>query len=301
MKGIPRTVWALGFVSMFMDVSSEMIHSLLPIFLVTVLQAGTVSVGLIEGASEAVTLMTKTFSGVLSDWLGRRKTLLFIGYAIGTATKPLFAMATGIPLVFAARFVDRIGKGIRGAPRDAMVADATPVQLRGAAYGLRQSLDTVGSFTGPLLAMACMWATAGDFRQVFWIAVIPGLLALVLILRGVEEPPARGARAERRPIRWRDLGQLRAAFWIVVLLGTVFTLARFSEAFLLLRAQDTGMASAWVPMILVAMNGTYSLVAYPMGRLSDHVGRTGPLSIGLAVLIAADLVLALAADRKSVV
>jgi len=294
MKGIPRTVWALGFVSMFMDVSSEMIHSLLPIFLVTVLQAGTLSVGLIEGASEAVALMTKTFSGALSDWLGRRKTLLFIGYAIGTATKPLFAVAASVPLIFTARFIDRIGKGIRGAPRDALVADATPAHLRGAAFGLRQSLDTVGSFMGPLLAIVCMWATAGDFRLVFWIAAIPGIAALVLILRNVEEPSAQRSDSGRRPMRWRDLGQLRGAFWIVVLLGTVFTMARFSEAFLLLRAQSTGMASGIIPLVLVAMNVAYSLVAYPMGRLSDRVGRTGPLSAGLVFLIAADLLLAMA-------
>ncbi len=294
MKGIPRTVWALGFVSLFMDVSSEMIHSLLPVFLVTVLQAGTVSVGLIEGASEAVALMTKTFSGALSDWLGRRKVLLFIGYAIGTATKPLFAVAGGIPIVFAARFIDRIGKGIRGAPRDALVADATPAHLRGAAFGLRQSLDTVGAVLGPLLAIACMWATAGDFRLVFWIAVIPGIAALVLIIRSVEEPSVHGGASLRRPVRWRDLTQLRGAFWIVVLLGAVFTLARFSEAFLLLRAQDTGMASGSIPLILVVMNVTYTLVAYPMGRLSDRVGRTGPLSAGLVFLIAADLLLAMA-------
>jgi MFS family permease len=300
MKGIPRTVWALGFVSMFMDVSSEMVHSLLPIFLVTVLQAGTVSVGLIEGASEAVTLMTKTFSGALSDWLGRRKALLFIGYAIGTATKPLFAMAGGIPLVFAARFIDRIGKGIRGAPRDALVADATPMHLRGAAYGLRQSLDTVGSFMGPLLAIACMWATTGDYRRVFWIAAIPGLAALVLIIRSVEEPAARGTGTARRPMCWRDLGQLRGTFWIVVLLGAVFTLARFSEAFLLLRAQDTGMAGGLIPLVLVVMNVAYTLVAYPMGRLSDRVGRTGPLSTGLVFLIAADLLLAMAGQTWQV-
>jgi MFS family permease len=293
MTGIPRTVWALGFVSLFMDISSEMIHSLLPVFLVTVLHAGTLSVGLIEGASEAVALMAKSFSGALSDWLGRRKILLFIGYAIGTATKPLFAVAAGVPLVFAARFLDRVGKGIRGAPRDALVADATPVHLRGAAFGLRQSLDTVGAFVGPLLAMLFMWATAGDFRKVFWIAVIPGMMALAMILFGVREPSGRGAGSARRPIRLDALGELGGAFWMVVLLGTIFTMARFSEAFLLLRAQDVGMAAGTIPLVLVVMNIAYSLTAYPMGKLSDRVGRTRLLTAGLALLIAADVVLAL--------
>jgi MFS family permease len=293
MKGIPRTVWALGFVSMFMDISSEMIHSLLPVFLVTVLHAGTVSVGLIEGASEAVALMAKTFSGALSDWLGRRKALLFIGYAIGTATKPLFALAAGVPLVFAARFIDRIGKGIRGAPRDALVADATPTHLRGAAFGLRQSLDTVGAFVGPLLAVLFMWVAAGDFRKVFWIAVIPGTIALVLILFGVRESSARATESTRRPIHFSALKELGSAFWMVLLFGAIFTLARFSEAFLLLRAQSVGMAAGTIPFVLVVMNVAYSLTAYPVGKLSDRVGRTGLLTAGLALLIAADLVLAL--------
>ncbi len=296
MKRIPRTVWALGFVSLSMDVSSEMIHSLLPIFLVTVLHADTVSVGLIEGVAEAVTLVTKIFSGALSDWLGRRKTLLFIGYAVGTAVKPLFAVAGGVPLVFAARFIDRVGKGIRGAPRDALVADATPPHLRGAAYGLRQSLDTVGAFLGPLLAVFFMWATAGDFRTVFWIAVIPGIAALVLIVRNVEEPTPSGRGPRRGPIRRADLGQLRGAFWVVVVLGAVFTMARFSEAFLLLRARETGMAAGVIPLVMVAMNIAYTLVSYPMGRLSDRIGRDVPLMAGMLFLIASHLLLAVA-DR----
>lgn len=300
MKPIPRTVWALGLVSMFMDISSEMIHSLLPVFLVSVLHAGTLSVGLIEGAAEGLALITKTFSGALSDRIGRRKRLVFIGYAIGTITKPLFALATSIQLVFAARFLDRMGKGIRGAPRDALVADATPPQDRGAAYGLRQSLDTVGACAGPLLAALMMWVTRGDFRTVFWLALLPGLLAVATIFIGVREP--KRPIAQRQPARlWRKAGRMGAPFWITVVLGAIFTLARFSEAFLLLRAQSVGLEAGMIPMILVVMNLTYALTAYPVGKQSDRVGRSGLLAWGLAILILSDIVLAQAGQIWQVV
>jgi MFS family permease len=297
MKTLPRTVWALGFVSMCMDISSEMIHSLLPVFLVSVLQATTFSVGLIEGAAEAVALFTKVFSGILSDRLGRRKRFLFTGYGLGAATKPLFAMAAGVPLVFAARLLDRMGKGIRGAPRDALVADVTPPHLLGTAYGLRQSLDTVGAFIGPLLAMALMLITSGKFRLVFWIAVIPGMLAVVIILLGVREPARPQPAAARQSIRLSRHTRLGAAYWGVLLLGTVFTMARFSEAFLLLRARDMGLQTDLVPLVLVIMNVAYALAAYPAGRLSDRMGRGGLMAAGLLLLIAADIVLALAQNN----
>jgi MFS family permease len=293
-KSIPRHIWALGFVSMFMDISSEMIHSLLPIFLVTVLGSSAIYVGLIEGVAEATALITRAFSGALSDWLGKRKALALTGYLLGTLTKPLFAMATGVGLVFTARFLDRIGKGIRGAPRDAMVADIVPPDLRGAAYGLRQSLDTVGALLGPVLAIFLMVATAGDFRSVFWVAVVPGLLAVSILGFGVQEPPALQSKPSRSPISVRDIMGLSHAYWLVVAFGSVLTLARFSEAFLLLRAENVGVTAYMVPIMLALMNLVYALTAYPVGRLSDRIGRTGLLAAGLVVLIASDLILAIA-------
>lgn len=291
--GIPRTIWALGFVSMFMDISSEMIHSLLPVFLMTVLSASATYVGLIEGVAEATALITRAFSGALSDWLGKRKALALAGYALGTLTKPLFALASGVGLVFAARCLDRLGKGVRGAPRDALVADATPPHLRGAAYGLRQSLDTVGAFLGPLLAIVLMVATAGRFRTVFWSAVAPGLLAVSILAFAVREPATPSAKSSRHPIRFRDIAHLGSAYWMVVAFGSVFTLARFSEAFLLLRAENVGMTAGMVPVILITMNLFYSLTAYPVGHLSDRLGRTGLIAVGLVILIASDLTLAI--------
>ncbi len=298
LRAVPRGVWALGFVSMFMDISSEMIHSLLPVFLVGSLGASAALVGLIEGVSEATAAIVKLFSGWLSDRLGHRKRLAVIGYGLGALTKPVFALA-GVPFdIFAARFVDRIGKGIRGAPRDALVADITPPSLRGAAFGLRQSLDTVGAFMGPLVAIALMALLAGNIRGVFAWAVVPAVIAVALLLFGVEEPrstAATGSGAARPvppPIRWRDVHGMGRAFWQVVALGVVFTLARFSEAFLILRAADAGLAMVLVPVVLVVMNIVYALVAAPAGSLSDRVDRRLILLAGLAVLVGADLVLA---------
>jgi MFS family permease len=286
---IPKTIWALGFVSMFMDISSEMIHSLLPVFLVSALGSSALVVGMIEGVAEAVALITKTFSGVISDWIRKRKVLIFIGYTLGTFTKPLFALATGVGLVFTARFLDRIGKGIRGAPRDALIADVTPAECRGAAYGLRQSLDTVGAFIGPLLAVALMIITTGNFRSVFWVAVIPGMIAVAIIVFIIKEPSDTHSTTQPQAIHWRDILMLGQSYWLVVGIGFVFTLARFSEAFLLLRAQSVGVSASMIPLVFVLMNIVYSLTAYPVGHLSDRLGRTGLLIIGLAALIASDL------------
>jgi MFS family permease len=289
---IPAGVWVLGFVSMLMDVSSEMIHSLLPMFMVTVLGTSALTVGLIEGAAEATALIVKVFSGALSDYLGKRKGLAVLGYAMGALTKPLFALAQTTGLVVTARLLDRVGKGIRGAPRDALVADITPVAIRGAAFGLRQALDTVGAFLGPLLAVGLMLWWANDFRAVFWVAVVPGLLAVALLLFGVHEPERAPGARRSNPIRRDQLRRLGGAYWWVVIIGAVFTLARFSEAFLVLRAQQSGVAMALVPLVMVAMNGVYSVSAYPFGKLSDRVSHTLLLALGLVVLIAADLVLA---------
>ncbi|PTM41537.1 MFS transporter [Bosea sp. 124] len=289
---IPRGVWALGFVSMFMDISSEMIHALLPVYLVTVLGASTLTVGLIEGIAEATANITKIFSGVLSDWLGRRKLLAAIGYGLAAFTKPVFPLASSVGWLITARFVDRIGKGIRGAPRDALVADLAPPDLRGASIGLRQSLDTTGAFVGPLLAIALMALTSDNFRFVFWIAVIPAFIALALIIFGVEEPSSHSG-LEKPPLGFSDAKRLSGTFWAAVAVATAMKLARFSEAFLVLRAQNVGLPIALVPAALVVMNVVYALAAYPAGALSDRVGRSGVLLAGVALLIVADLVLAL--------
>lgn len=299
-RRIPASVWVLGFVSLLMDVSSELIHSLLPVFLVSVLGASALAVGLLEGVAEATALMVKMFSGSLSDYLGRRKPLAVAGYALGALSKPLFAIATSFGMVFAARFVDRIGKGIRGAPRDALVADLTPVEVRGAAYGLRQSLDTLGAVAGPLMAVGLMLLWGNDFRAVFWVAVIPASLAVLLLLVGVREPRPQTPVKRSNPIHWRQLQRLQPGYWWVVLIGAVFTLARFSEAFLVLRAQHKGLPLAWIPLVLVAMNIVYAMSAYPFGSLSDRISHTRLLVLGLVVLIAADLLLAFAAGWGAV-
>ncbi len=290
---IPRSIWMLGFVSLLMDVSSELIHGLLPVFMVSSLGASAFAVGIVEGVAEATALIVKVFSGALSDYLGRRKLLAVAGYGLGALSKPLFALALSVNWVFAARFMDRIGKGIRGAPRDALIADLAPPGIRGAAYGLRQSLDTVGAFVGPLLAIVLMLVWAGDFRTVFWFAVVPGVLAVALLAFGVDEPESAAARrGAANPIRWKTLGELSRAFWFVVVAGAIFTLARFSEAFLILRAQQHGLPDTYAPMVLVVMNVVFALTAYPVGRLADRMNHMFLLGAGLAVLIVADLVLA---------
>ena len=289
---LPAGIWVLGFVSLLMDISSEMIHALLPLFMVGTLGMGVALVGLLEGLAEATALILKVFSGVISDWFGRRKPLAVLGYGLGAATKPLFALATGPGLIFTARLLDRVGKGIRGAPRDALVADIAPPEQRGAAFGLRQSLDTVGAFVGPLLAVALMLLWANDFRAVFAVAVVPALLAVLLLMVGVREPARPAGAARSNPISRANLKRLPRAYWWVVGVGAVFTLARFSEAFLVLRAEQLGMALALVPLVMVAMNVVYSLTAYPFGKLSDRVSHHGLLLAGLSVLVLADVVLA---------
>lgn len=298
---VPRGVWMLGFVSLFMDVSSEIIHSLLPVFMVTALGASALAVGIVEGIAESTALIVRVFSGALSDWFGRRKPLAVLGYGLGALSKPLFALAPSVSWVLAARFMDRIGKGIRGAPRDALIADLTAPQVRGAAYGLRQSLDTVGAFLGPLLAVALMILWAGDFRAVFWFAVLPGAVAVLLLWAGVEEPAGAGVRRQaRNPLGLASLAEFDGRYWLVVAAGAVFTLARFSEAFLILRAHEMGLAQAYTPLVLVAMNLVYALSAYPAGRLADSASHRTLLAWGLVVLAASDVVLAAAGGLGAV-
>ena len=290
---IPRTVVALGLVSLFMDISSETIHALLPLFLTAMLGASVALVGLIDGVAEATASIAKVFSGYLSDRLRKRKMLILIGYGLAAVTKPLFALAGSPAVVFGARFADRIGKGVRGAPRDALVADITPPEIRGRAFGLRQSLDTAGAFAGPLLAIGLMAIFANDMRMVFWIAVIPAALAVACVLFGVEDAPVASAPVSAPPVRLIDLKRLPRAFWSVTLVGVVFTLARFSEAFLILKASAEGLPLVLAPLVLVVMNAVYALGAYPAGIWSDRVPARRLFALGLLALIAADLALGL--------
>jgi MFS family permease len=288
---IPGGVWVLGFVSMLMDISSEMIHALLPLYLVVALSTSTLTVGIIEGIAEATALITKVFSGAMSDWLGKRKLLATLGYGLAALTKPIFPLEW----VMAARFLDRVGKGIRGAPRDALVADLSPPGLRGASFGLRQALDTIGAFLGPLFAIGLMWVSGENFSLVFWVAVVPAFASFLLIAFVVHDPKQVGRRPPVGiPISRAQLGILGTAYWWIVAIGAVFTMARFSEAFLILKAQAIGLSLWLTPLVLVIMNIAYALAAYPAGVLSDRIDRKRILVSGLLVLVAADLVLAVA-------
>lgn len=293
LRRIPGGVWIIGFVSLLMDISSEMIHSLLPLFMATALGAPVVIIGLIEGVAEATALCVKVFSGVISDYIGKRKGLAVLGYGLGALSKPLFALASTSGMIFSARMIDRVGKGIRGAPRDALVADVTPPEIRGAAYGLRQTLDTMGGFLGPLLAVGLMLLWSNDFRAVYWVAVVPAFLAVALLFCGLHEPRTPVVTARTNPIKKENLKRLGVDCWWVIGLGGVFTLARFSEAFLVLRAHEVNIPLALIPLVMVAMNIVFSFTAYPFGRLSDSASHRRLLQMGLVVLIVADLVLAL--------
>jgi MFS family permease len=296
-RALPVDIWALGLVSMFMDISSELIHSLLPVFMATVLGVSMTTIGLVEGVAEAAAAITKVFSGAVSDYLGKRKLLAGLGYGLAAVTKPIFPLANTIGWVFAARFIDRIGKGIRGAPRDALVAEIAPRELRGAAYGLRQSLDSVGAFIGPLAAVAFMVWLANDIRAVLWVAVVPAFVAVALLVFGVHDPErVKVNSGMRSPVTFTEATRLPLRFWLIVLLGAVFTLARFSEAFLVLRAQDVGLTLGYVPLVMVVMNVFYTATAYPAGVAADQLSQRTLLIVGLAMLVAADLVLAVAAS-----
>ena len=294
-RGLPRTVWAIGIVSLFMDISSEMVHSLLPVFFVSVVGLSYAAVGAIEGLAQAIALVTKMFSGVASDYARQRKPLVVLGYVLAALSKPLFALSPGAGLAITARFIDRLGKGIRGAPRDALIADITSSERRGQAYGLRQSLDSMGAFIGPLLAILLMSLLANDIRAVFWFAVIPAALAVLILLVAVKEPPRpEDDGSVRAPLQWREIGQLGQRYWMTVALGAVLTLAGFSEAFLVLRAQDLGLGLGYIPLVFVVMNVAYTLSAYPAGTLSDRYGREALIYAGFITIIVADVVLAAA-------
>ncbi|KUY89073.1 MULTISPECIES: MFS transporter [unclassified Burkholderia] len=297
---IPRTVWALGLVSLFMDLSSELIHALLPIYLVSTMGMSVAALGVLEGAAEATAMIVKVFSGAISDWLGRRKGLLLVGYGLAALTKPLFPLASTPAVVVAARLLDRVGKGIRGAPRDALVADIAPPEIRGACFGLRQSMDTVGAIFGPMLAIVLMLWFGDRIRTVLWFAVVPAFVAIALIVFGVREPEqSKPDRHFRSPLRWNALREFPRSYWFVVAAGATFTLARFSEAFLVLRAQQTGLDAAWIPAVMVAMSVTYSLSAWPVGIVSDRLDRRVLLAAGMVLLIVADLLLGIGTSTLS--
>ncbi len=293
LAAIPRGVWVLGFVSLCMDLSSELVHALLPLYMATVLGASVLLIGVIEGIAEAIALIMKLFSGVLSDWTRKRKPLVLAGYGLAAVTKFVFPLAATLPWIVGARFADRVGKGIRGAPRDALIADITPPEVRGRSFGLRQALDTVGGVGGPLLALIAMAMLAGDFRHAFWIAVVPAMLAVLLIVVGVDEPEStKHPTAAKPPLRWSDASRLPAAFWFIVAIAAVLTLARFSEAFLLLRALNVGATVTTAPLVMVVMSIVYAVVAYPAGAALDRGHGPALLGAGLAALVVADVVLA---------
>jgi MFS family permease len=289
MRSVPSTVWALGIVSLLMDLSSELVHALLPVYMTVVLGASMVAVGLVEGIAEASASLIKVLSGAASDKLARRKPLVLLGYGLAMLSKPLFPLAGSVALVLGARFMDRIGKGIRGAPRDALIADVTPQGLRGAAFGLRQALDTVGAILGPLAAIGLMLLLASDVRAVLWFAVLPAVASVAVLVVWVREPARSGA--PQRQVARASLREFDRRFWLIVTLGAVMTLARFSEAFLVIRAQDLGVALAFVPVVLIVMNVVYTTIAYPAGVAADRGHRRALLVWGFIALIAADLIL----------
>jgi len=292
---IPRGVWALGFVSLCMDLSSELIHALLPLYMAVGLGASTLTIGIVEGVAEATAMIVKVFSGVISDFFRRRKPLVVLGYGLAAITKLVFPLAPTLGWIVAARFADRIGKGIRGAPRDALIADLSPPEVRGASFGLRQALDTVGGVGGPLLAIGAMAFFASNFQAAFWVAVVPAFLAVLLLIVGVEEPdrPAQQAVVNGAPrLRMADAKRLGRRYAIVVGIAAILTLARFSEAFLVLRAQNVGVPTAMAPWVMVVMSIVYAAVSYPAGSAADRGHGPRLLSAGLIALVVSDLVLA---------
>jgi MFS family permease len=300
MTRIPRGVWVLGFVSLLMDSSSELVHALLPLFLVGTLGASVALVGLIEGIAESTAMFAKVVSGYLSDRQRRRKPWVLAGYGLAAISKFAFPLASSVGLVAAARFADRVGKGIRGAPRDALIADITPSAVRGAAFGLRQALDSAGAVLGPVLAIVAVTAFAGNVRLALWIAVIPAALCVTLIVVGVEDRAAQGATG-RKAIVVADLRNLDRRFAIVCGIAALMTLARFSEAFLILRAQSVGAGNSQAPLVMIAMSIAYTLLAFPAGRWVDRGGAKASLYVGCAALFAAHLVLANASTLALVV
>jgi len=288
---LPRSVWVLGFVSLLMDLSSEIYHALLPAFVTMVLGLPVAALGAIDGVAEATASIGKLFSGRLSDRSRRRKPWIVAGYGLAAFSKPLFPLAGSGAAVLVARFTDRVGKGIRGAPRDAMIADDTPPAVRGRAFGLRQALDTAGALLAPVVAIALMMLLGGRIRLVFWIAVLPAALSALLAWLALREPEERVATAKASPF-FRGFRDLDKATKRLLAVGFMFTLARFSESFLILKGMEAGLSESWSPITLALFNLAYVALAYPAGALSDRMNSRSILMAGIAVLIAGNLVLA---------
>jgi len=291
---IPQNVWVLGIVSLLMDLSSEMILSILPIFLVTGLGVSVLTLGLIEGFAEGAASVIKAFSGMLSDYLKKRKILIVIGYGLSTLTKPFFALASTATWIFTARLVDRLGKGIRGAPRDSLIADSTSTKIRGAAYSLRQSLDTLGALLGPIIAIIILYLTTNNFRFVLWFAVIPAVLCIVVLIFGVKETALKKTVLKKKSyFLFKNFLKITPVIWLFFLTVFILNLGHFSEAFLLLRSQEIGLKVSFIPIVFVVMNVAYAIVAVPFGHLADKIGFFIPIVCGFLILVLSNIILAL--------
>jgi MFS family permease len=277
-----------------MDLSSEMILSILPIFLVTGLGVSVLTLGLIEGLAEGVASVIKAFSGALSDYLKKRKILVVIGYGLSTLTKPFFALASTATWIFVARFVDRLGKGIRGAPRDSLIADSTSTKIRGTAYSLRQTLDTLGAVLGPIFAIIILYLTTNNFRLVLWFAVIPAVLCIVVLIFGVKESTLKKNISRKKSyFLFENFLKITPVIWLFFLTVFILNLGHFSEAFLLLRSQEIGLKVSFIPVVFVVMNVAYAIVAVPFGHLADRGGFFILIVCGFLILVLADIILAL--------
>lgn len=288
---LPRNVWILGLVSLLMDLSSEIYHALLPVFVTVTLGLPAVALGAIDGIAEATANMAKLVSGRLSDRNMRRKPWIMAGYGLAALSKPLFPIAAGAAELMGARFADRVGKGIRGSPRDAMIADETPPEIRGRAFGLRQSLDTAGALLAPAVAIGLMWLLMNDVRAVYWIAIVPAFLSFLLAWLALREPATKQPMSKPAPF-FRGFRDLDRATRRLLAVGFLFTLARFSESFLILKGIEVGLNETFSPLTLVLFNLSYTVLAYPAGSLSDHMSPRSILMVGMGVLIVADLILA---------
>lgn len=273
--GLPRNVWVLGLVSLFNDTATEMSYWLLPQFLVSVLGAGPMAFGFIEGAAQTVASFARLFSGFLADRLKRRKALAGAGYTLANLTKPLLALSTSWMQVFWIRFADRAAKGFRGAPRDALLADSVEPDRRGAAFGLRQSMDSAGAILGPLGAVVLLPVFLGNVRMVFWAAAVPGLISIVLVWALVREVrPSSATKSSRQanpPFRLWSASNRRLLG--ILLAVAIFSLGNSSDLFLILRAQNLGVSTHWAPLLGLVFNTVYTLLSWPAGWLSDRLPR----------------------------
>ena len=288
--GVKRPVFILGIVSFLTDVSSEMVYPLVPLFLTSVLGAPVAAVGLIEGVAEGAASLFKTVGGWASDRLRLRRPLVFAGYAVSAVAKPLLAAAYVWPVALLVRFGDRSGKGVRTAPRDALVADVTPPELRGRAFGFHRAADTLGAVAGPAAALGLLAVFADNFRLIFILAFLPAVAALALIALVKERPPAPAPAGAAR-VAWRELG---SGFYVFLGISMVFALGNSSDVFLLLRVKDVGLSNSEVVLSYMLFNVVYAVLAMPAGIISDRLGRRNVIGGGFAVFAMVYLGFALA-------